>query len=108
MGRRAARFLQWRKSGWLGLGRAERTGHETNRRLVRRSIEVAADDGIIRVVSSADPFQELSHLLFARRIFHLRSNEMSDIDIKEPAFDLETRGQRDTVVGSDSRDSPFR
>ncbi len=89
MGGAAARFLQWRKSGWLGLGRAERAGHETNRRLFQCSIEVAAGDGKISI-SFADPFQELCHLFFARGIFHLCGNEMSDIDIKEPAFDLET------------------
>src|SRR6266540_5754674 len=99
MGGTAAGFSQRGESGCLALGRAESVGHETNRWLFQRSIEVAAGDGKISI-SFADPFQELCHLFFARGIFHLCSNEMSDIDIKEPAFDLETRGERDTVVGA--------
>src|SRR4029453_2313083 len=96
----AVRFSQRGESGWLGLRRPERAGHETNRRLFQCSIEVAAGDGKIGVVSSSDPFQELSHLFLARGIFHLCGNEMSAIDIKEPAFDLETSGERDTLVGA--------
>jgi hypothetical protein len=98
MARTAAGFPQRRERGCLGLGWAESAGHKTDRWLFQRSIKVTADDGIIRVVSSADPFQELSHLILACAIVHVRGNEMSDINIKDSACDLKTRRQRDTIV----------
>ena len=66
MSRSAAGHAQRREGRCLSLRRAIGRGHESNRRLVRFGIEVAADDRKISVVSRADPCEKLAHLMPAR------------------------------------------
>src|SRR5262245_23445778 len=96
----AAGFLEWCERGGLGLRRAKRTGHEAHRRVFRTGIEVAADDGEVGIVSSSDPFSQLSHLILPCSIFNPSGDEMRDVHVKESSVDLKTGRERNAIMGA--------
>src|ERR1043165_6085867 len=98
MRRSAARLAERAKGSWLVLRSSINRRHEPNRRLVRRCIEIAADNRTIGIVPRANPFQKPAHLILARRIRNFRSDEMRHIEIEQLAGDLEPGHERYAVV----------
>ena len=94
----AVRLLQRSERSGFSLSWVESAEHQTDRRLIGRSIEITADKREIGVISGSYPFQEPFELILPDRIFYARRNKMSHVNIEAPVINFKARYRSNTIV----------